>query len=607
MSEKSNEIYQFGIFHLNLAAHTLSRSGEIIKLTPKRFALLLMLLRNGGRVLEKREIIKEVWPGVVIEENDLDNQSIYSLLNNCISKLREALNDDRKKRSLIETIPGIGYRFMADVKKIEETLLPPVVAVLPFKQLVAQQTRDDFLGLGVAFTIITKIRGIEGITVRPGSSIIKYNSPNQDPLVAALELETDYLINGYIQLSHQQIRINVEFLRMRDKVALCAETYDADYMEFINVQDLIAERMAHEVEREIGQKLTTKVKKGLQKQYTTSTEAYLHYVEGRFYWNKFTGEALTKAITCFERAIKIDPTYARAYSGISDVYTWLGIYNLIMPPKDAFLEAKKNALIALSYDEDLAGAHTSLGFVELCHEWNWSAAESAFKKAIGLNPKYTTSHLGYSLLLTGLGRFEDALDESTKALEVDPVSRILHVARGITLFEAGRASESLERFERALELDPWFDAGYFGSALAYSLQKKYAKAVMAAEKAYDLSHENPINLSLVAQIYAMWRKKAKARKILDELDELSQHRYISPFHIGCVNALLNQRSQALECLKKAVEVRDPWLLLLNVDPRFNSIREDPCFIELLSHIGLNGHVRVSTMLRKRAGGAGKRA
>jgi serine/threonine-protein kinase len=587
MTLKTKEVYRFDGFRLDVAAHSLTHLGETIKLTPKRFKLLLLLVRNSGVVLEKKKIIREVWPDVVIADNDFDNQSIYSQLNNCVSNVRTALKDDRKQSRMIETLSGIGYRFMADVEKIEESLALPTIAVLPFKQLNVQQPSDQFLGLGMAFTIITKIRNIGGIVVRPASSISKYDTPDQDPLSSAIELDADYLVNGYIQRIGQMIRVNAEFLRLQDNVALCSETYDEKYSELLNIQDLIAERMAQEVGREIGQKLTSKERKGLNKSSTSSTDAYLHYVEGRFYWNKFTREAHAKAITCFERAIEIDPTYARAYSGKSDVYTWLGIYNL-MPPKDAFPKARENALIALDHDEDLASAHTSLAFVDIFNEWNWQAAEDRFKLAIELNPNYTTSHLGYSLLLTGRGRFVEAIEESNKALEVDPVSRILTVVRGITLFEARRYDESMENFERALELDPTFDAGYFGSALAYSHRKKYAKAVEAAKKAYEISHANPINLSLLSQIYGMWRKKTEAQKILDNLDKLCQRRYISPFHMACVNVSLARPSIAFKCLRKAVEVRDPWVILLNVDPRFDSIRHHSWFTELLAEIGLAG-------------------
>lgn len=592
MKSKSREVYQFHSFHLDVTAHTLSKLGSTIKLTPKRFALLLLLVRNSNQVWEKKEIIREVWPEWAIQPDDADNQSIYSLLNNCISKLRTALGDDKKKQLLIKTIPGIGYSFIAEVKKSEEPLALPVIAVLPFKQLTVEPDGNEFLGLGLAFTIITKIRNIGGVVVRPGSSIIKYNNPAQDPLIAAQELEADYLINGHIQRAGDLIRINVEFLRLRDNVALCSEEYDEEYSKLLKVQSAVAERMVAEVEREIGQKLTIEKRRGINRSNTSSREAYLHYVEGRFYWNKFTTESLKKAIDYFERAIKIDPQYARAYSGISDVYTWLGIYNL-MPPKDAFPQSKKNALMALSFDEELAGAHTSLAFVELFDEWGWEEAENRFKLAIQLNPNYTTSHLGYSLLLTGLGRFEEALDEGTKALEVDPVSRILQVTKGMTLFEAGQYLESLERFERALELDPLFDAAYFGSALAYSSQKKYKKAIEAAEKSYQISHDNLINLSLIAQIYAIWRKKKAAQKILAELEELSRRRYVSPFHLACLNVSLGQRAEAFQWLEKAVEVRDPWVILLKVDPRFESIREEDQFIAVLTKIGLHKQAGLS--------------
>jgi tetratricopeptide (TPR) repeat protein len=294
------------------------------------------------------------------------------------------------------------------------------------------------------------------------------------------------------------------------------------------------------------------------------------------------------AITFFKQAIEIDPDYAKAFAGIADCYTWMGIYNLY-PPEETFKKAKRWAQRALEMDDTIAEAHSSLAFTSLCYDWDWAEAGRGFQRAIELNRNCATAHQGYAHLLVALGRFDEALDEIERALRIDPSSLIINVVKGVILYEARRYDSSLEQFLKTTELDNRFDAAYYGLALVYGKKGQFHEASTSARKAYRLSLYEPIKKTVMAYVHAMFDEVDKATQELSELNESRRTRdaYVSPFHMALIYVALNKLDQAFECLEEAFKDRDQWLVFLKVEPRLDTLRSYPQFQDLLLRLNFD--------------------
>ena len=584
MKHDSKKTFLFGPFRLDASKRLLLRDGKRVKtkdLTPKRFDLLCVFVQNPGVIMKKNDLIKAVWSEIKFDENDQTNKfrGIYSLLNNTVCKLREILGDDAKNPTYIETVTGVGYRFIAGVVELDEiakTPLPKKIAVLPMKLMTQARRGKKYFGLEICSAIITKLNNIDGISVQPRSAIIKYHPPPQDPLLAAHELGVDYVLVGFICISGKEIRVDVELLDTRNNEMVWSASYREEIKNNLAVQEIIAKQIAHHIAQHFRLGLSSREREQIKKEDTRSTRAYEAYVLGRYYWNRFTRKDFDKAIECFERAIKEDPEYGKAYAARADCFIWKGIYSLL-PPKKAFNEAEKWAKKANRIDSELASAYSSLAFVNMCNRWDWTRAEEGFQTAIRLNPNHTKSRLGYALLHAGRGRFAEALSQIDRALEIYSASLILNVAKGFILFEARQFDRSVDQFLLVLEYDPTFDAAYVGLALGFVQQGKFTEAIEAAQEALDRSHKNLLNKAVSAYAYAKAGAKTKARRILAELNDQNKTQYISPFHLAAIHVALGKKEPAFERLREAHQQRDPWMVLLGVDPRFDELRDDRRF------------------------------
>lgn len=589
---KDNETYEFGPFRLDAEKRILLRDGERVSLNAIRFNILLELARRRyvepESVVDKYVLFEIGWPHQRVDRNDERSvRSASSLLTNSIFHLRKDLKDDDEVHIYIEAVRGVGYRLIPDVVKAggHNKIL---IVVLPFKPMKRSDIDNDYFGLAIASAIITRLNTIKGIIVRPRSAILKYSEPAADRTMQdiAREQEAEFILTGLFQKVGQLIRVDAELLKMPDSILDLAKEYREEVTDDFAVQELIAKQIAGDVAEHFGLKLSSEEKEQIKKVDTKSTKAYEYYVMGRCFWNKFTRSDFNKAIYYFELAINEDPQYAKAYDGIASCYTWLGIYNLL-PPKTAFDKAETWANKALAIDSELAGAHTSLAFIDMCNKWDWEAAESKLKDAIRFTRNHTKSHIAYAILLTARGRFTEALSEIDIALEIYSASPIINVVKSVILYEACRDADSIEQFRKTLEIDPNFDAAHYGLALAYAQKKMFEEAITSAQTAVDLARNGALNLTVLGYVYARSGKIDEARKVLDELKRARKRRpYISPFHMAAIYLAMEDKRQTLKWLEKACAARDPWVIWLKVDPRFDDLRGDPGFNHLLDAIGL---------------------
>ncbi len=564
--------FSFGPFRLDPRERLLLRGNEIVPLAPKVFDILLTLVQQGGALLGKDELLRRVWPDAIVEESNL-TQYVYAL--------RKILGDRPDGHPYIETIPRRGYRFAVPVGEVpvRDSPLPlRSLAVLPFRCLGAE-SKDD-LGVVLANALITKFSRLEAISVRPTSAILKYTNHEVDLFAAGRELDVDGVLEGTIERSADQIRVTVQLVVVRDATPLWAEKFDEPLTSVFAVSDSVSEQVM--------QRLKPKfegVKDERPAGPHSEPQAHQAYRKGRYFWEKRTEEGMQKAISYFEQAIALDPGYALAFSGLADAYFLLGVYRAL-PPKDSFPKARKAAEKALTLDDTLAEPHCSLAYIRACFDWDWEGAERGFRRALTLNPSYTTGHIWYSDYLSAVGRFGEAISEVNLALELDPVSVINNLNLALSHYFARRYDRAVEDLLKALELDPYSALGRWLLGQAYRQQGRYAEALGELLQSTNLSGRSPFIVATLGQTYAVSGQAEEARKILQELKKLSRQRYVSPYEIATIYAGLGENGPALKWLGQAVEERSGRLLFLKVDPCWDSLRPDPLFSALFRRIGL---------------------
>ncbi|HKC65859.1 MAG TPA: tetratricopeptide repeat protein [Pyrinomonadaceae bacterium] len=582
MSRSAKYIYEFGPFHLDTVERRLLRERQHVPLTPKAYDILLLLVQNNGHMLEKDELMKEVWPDSFVEEGNLTRY---------ISTLRKTLGRNVNGQQYIETISKRGYRFVAQVSesqvKSAEILTgrlqsPPAlrsIAVIPFN-LIGAESGDEYLGLGMADALITKLSNIRQIITRPTSAVRKYLSHRQDFITLGRELRVDALLEGSVQRRDEHIRVTVQLVNVQSETTLWAEKFNEKFTDLFALEDSISEQVAETLML----KLTSEEKKRLTKRYTDDIEAYQAYLKGRYFWNKRTREGIKKGIGYFRQAIEIDPLYALAYAGLADSYNLLAIYG-DASPREIFPKAKAAAAKALEIDETLAEAHTSLAFILHRFDWDWAEADREFRRSIALNPDYPTTHHWYGNYLMTMGRETEAMEEMERAQQLDPLSLIIDGNIGNFLYVMRRYDRAINHFQKMLEMEANFHGTHSNLGNVYEQKGMYEEAIAEFEKALVLD----ANLSARAWLghaYAIAGKRGKARKIINDLKERAKKYYVSPYDFAIIYLGLGERDEAFALLEKAYEERNDALVWIKFDPRLDSIRTDTRFRDLMQRVGL---------------------
>ena len=326
-------------------------------------------------------------------------------------------------------------------------------------------------------------------------------------------------------------------------------------------------------------------KEALAVHQVISQEAHQDYIKARFYWKKSTEESLRRSITYFEQAIDKDPSYALAFSGLSDAYALLAFFNLA-PPQEVLPKAKDAALRALELDEGLAEAHASLASVKKVYDRDWRGAEFEYRRALELNPEYPDGHRRYADFLSAIGRHPEALRENRRAQDLDPLSCAISMEAAWNLYMAREYRAALQQALKTLKMESNFAPAYFVLALAYERMGKTKEAIAAFERTRSISGANPATIAGLGHALGDVGQKAGPRALLEELHKISKRRYVSPYCFALVHAGLGEKEQAFQWLEEAVVTHDVWLVWLKAEPRFDSLRSDARFQDLLVRIGL---------------------
>ncbi|HYK90817.1 MAG TPA: winged helix-turn-helix domain-containing protein [Acidobacteriota bacterium] len=645
MSAESGRYYEFGPFRIDAEKRLLLENGNPVPLAPKAFDLLLLLVRKRGELVEKDELLEKVWPNTFVEEANLSVN---------VSALRKILGEKASDHLYIVTVPGRGYRFVAEARVLpdngmgreasalstgvtegkiaaplqgkddlvnpppspEPALLAPgwrrtlsivltllglvaaalypwirstryarrpadnTIAILPFKVL-SPDAGDEFLGLALADVLIARLSSVRQITIRPATAVRAYLSLEKDPAAIAEELRVGSVVEGTIQKIGNRIRFTVRLLRMRDSEVLWAGKFDETLTDLFAVEDSISEQVASA----LTPKISPEEQDRLRKRHTSSPDAYMACLKGRYFLNKRTEEGILKGIDCFQQAIGSDPNYALAYAGLADCYAIQGVYEEL-PPKLTFPKAKESAMRALDIDENLAEAHTSLAFARQHYDWDWPGAEREYRKAIGLDPNSAQTRHWYAVFLDAERRPGEALAEIRKAQELDPLSLVINADTALIYYHSRDFENAIRQCRRTLELDANFARAHWYLGLAYFEEGLLREAMREFQKGIELSQGSAVMLGWQGYACALSGNRSEAVGVLEKLGELAKHEYVTPYARALVYIGLSDKDQAFAWLQRAYEDRSDVLAWLRVEPGLDGLRSDQRFAELERKVAL---------------------
>src|SRR5437016_11738848 len=449
------------------------------------------------------------------------------------------------------------------------------VAVMPFVN-ESGNADVEYLSDGMTESLISSLSQIPKLNVKARSSVFRYKGKDTKAQTIGKELNVQAILNGRVIQRGQDLILYVELVDAATENVLWKQTYNKTMTNLVALQNDIA--------RDVADKLKVRLsgadEQKLAKNYTDNPEAYQLYLKGRFYWNKRTPQDIQKSIEYFDQAITLDPNYALAHTGLADAYALLPVYGNL-PAGESLPKAREAAQKALSLDDRLAEAHTALGGVLNYYDYDFAGAEREYKRAFELNPNYATAHQWYGELLTHLGRHEESLAEMRHALQIDPLSLIINRAEGESYLFARRYDEAIAQLRRTIELEPNFATAHDTLGSAYQIKGDYADGVAEFVKARE-SYGKPEIAALARESFARGGYQEFLRAMTGERRpaDLPSH-----FVAKCF-AMLGEKDKALAELNRSFEKREYYLVYLNVDPRFDLLRDDSRFQDLLRRVGL---------------------
>ncbi len=453
------------------------------------------------------------------------------------------------------------------------------IAVMPFVNSSGNSDME-YLSDGKTDMLISSLSQLPRLSVKARSSVFRYKGKDASPQQVGKELNVQAILNGRVVQRGNDLTLHIELVDAQTETALWSGDYNRSMTNLATLQGEIA----RDVSRKLRARLSGAEEQKVARNYTDNAEAYQLYLKGRYHYLRLTRPEIDKAIDYYQQAIALDQSYALAYTGLSAAYRSLALTSDV-PSNETLPKAKAAALRALEIDESLAEAHAALGIVAFWYDWDWKAAEKHFLRALELDPD-GTAHAGYSQLLSDMGQHEKALIEAKRARELEPLNLRNNAGEGQALFFAGRYDESIDRLQKTIELDPNFWLSHLFLSRVYIEKKIYAEAVAEATKAKDLSGGNSEAVAHVVYALAKAGKQEEARRTLDELKKRAAVSYVPPYAFALSCNGLGETDQAIAWLVKGLEQREVKMTLLTVDPKWNNLRSDPRFQDLLRRMGL---------------------
>ncbi len=626
---------EFGKFKLDTARKVLWHDRATVAMPLKELELLCLLVENQGKLVTKDELLEKVWADSFVGESNL-SRHIYLL--------RKTLKDFDAGHDLIENVPRRGYRFTGEVRdvlgdeiiierhSVSETLieikeetkknsklaLPKLstslfllfsfsvlllggfafwksspksspakiqsIAVLPLKS-TNESADDRALSLGFADALITNLGKLNSVKVISSVSVKRFADLPKEPPEIGKDLNVDSVLDGTFQRANGKLRVTLRLFRVSDGAQIWSESFDESESEIFKLEDAMARGAAQSLKIN----LSDDEQRQFAKRYTENRDAYEAYLRGRFFSDRRNAENYEKAIAEFEKAVRLDPNYALAYSGLADVFALQAVENKGERRDALYEKARVNAIKALQLDETLAEAHTSLGWIKRTHDWDWQGAEREFKRAIELNPNYVNAHQWYGFLLIALGRSDEALAELKKAREIDPLSKSVLINYLAVLTFRRESSETPAVIQQIIDLDDDKPTTQRLLSIDYLQRGDFAKVIETGNE--NISSDGTKNISSIRTAnmvvaYARLGQDDKAREMLAYLEQEAKNDFESAFRLAMAYSDLGRKTEAIELLQKCFEVHEDRMIWLKIEPRFDNLREEPRYKEILRKMNL---------------------
>ena len=448
----------------------------------------------------------------------------------------------------------------------------PSIAVLPFVNMNRDE-ESEFFSDGITEDIIIALTKVKGLRVAARNSAFQFKGKTPDLEELGRKLKVDNVLVGSVRRAGNRLRVTVQLSNVADGYERWSERYDRLMEDIFDIQDDISQAVVGALEvKLVGES------KSLARRYTENVEAYKYYLKGRYHWHKRTPQAIRKAKENLELALAEDPSYAPAHSGLADCSVALVLIGDPVPPNEVMPKAKQAALKALDLDPMLPEGHASLAFVELVYGWNWELADRELKRAIELDPGYSTAHYWRGIfVLVGTGRLNEALEEAQSALNLDPVTPSINMGLGLVLFHRREYDQAAEQLRKTLELEPNIVWARFFLARTHLQLGDLEKAITGFDQLDLLS----LWEGFLGYAYAVSGHPEQAQKLLRDLEEPSRPAHIVAFQIALIHAGLRSADQALEWLARAIAAHSPQLIWLKTTPELDWLHSDPRFTALL--------------------------
>lgn len=596
MSDRDEDLYEFGPFRLMADKRLFFKGEDLIPLTPKALDLLIVLVKRNGQVVEKDELMTEVWPETYVSESSLTHN---------IHQLRKVLNDDSNEHTYIETVPRRGYRFKAEFnasisaepetadtpveltseKEIDEKGTPAaaitpletrpnrgrlswgggrktkaaficiillmtasfVVWVSQRKQSADVNVRprsvavlpfksiggnDEQSGLGMANALIVKLSSLNQLNVLPTSAISRFVQNNQDAISIGRDLEVDAVIDGTMQTAGDRVQVTVQVIDVKNGQTIWQARFDEKLTDVFTVQAALSEQIAET----FALKLTGDDRKLLAKKYTNVPEAYRFYSMGLYFWEKRTKDSLAKAIENFERAIEQDPNYVLAYAGLADSYFMLSYYDYMNAEQRRECHRKVKELNdkALSIDPAVGEVYVISAGIKI-FDRDVAGADADYKRALALSPNSAVAHSRYASFLFQFGSRDEALQHLRRARDLDPLSALINLNLAYYLYYLRQYDEALKYCLRALDLEPDIARGRLILGMIYLGKKMYPEAIAEFKQVTGYQYEKDLTPMKLCYAYVMTGKTSEANEILTHLEEVASQKRLAPGNEAVIN------------------------------------------------------------------------
>jgi tetratricopeptide (TPR) repeat protein len=408
--------------------------------------------------------------------------------------------------------------------------------------------------------------------------VLRYKGQETDPQEIGRKLNVRSVLMSRLVQRGDELTINVELVDVRDNRRLWGQQYSRKMSEIMTVPTEIAQ----DVSQKLRLRLTGDEERQLSKRYTQSNDAYQLHMLGRYWRRRFSQQGFNKSIAYLEQATKKDPTYAPAYAELGEVYrnlTWHGL----LPAKEGREKEEWATLKALQIDNTLAEAHVLMANLKEI-DLDWTGAEQEYRRALELDPNSVRAHETYAWNLEMVGRMDEALRHLRKAQELDPLSLDISWDIGVWFTFSRQPDRAIEQFQKAIAIDPNFGPAHAGIVNAYQAKGRHEEAIAELKKASTIQDRK--NSAQLGYAYAVAGRTDETRKILADLSEVAKQRFVSPFDFALLYIGLGEKDQAFEFLNKTFDENPYRIAFIKVNPRFDVLRSDARFSELLRRMKL---------------------